>query len=48
MEKKCCNKCGSNKLFVEIQGNRRGLYCGVGEEYFKSDSWQFPYSNCIT
>lgn len=20
----------------------------VGEEYFKSDSWQFPYSNCIT
>ena len=23
-----CNKCGSNKLFVEIQGQRRGLYCG--------------------
>lgn len=23
-----CNKCGSNKLFVEIQGKRRGLYCG--------------------
>lgn len=25
-----CNKCGANKrsLFVEIQGNRRGLYCG--------------------
>ena len=25
-----CNKCGSEKLFVEIQGNgtRRGLYCG--------------------
>ena len=23
-----CNKCGSDKLFVEIQGNRRGLYCG--------------------
>ena len=23
-----CKKCGSNKLFVEIQGNRRGLYCG--------------------
>lgn len=28
MEEKCCNKCGSDKLFVEIQGNRRGLYCG--------------------
>lgn len=29
MNKKC-NKCGSEKLFVEIQGNgqRRGLYCG--------------------
>lgn len=23
-----CSKCGSNKLFVEIQGQRRGLYCG--------------------
>lgn len=23
-----CNKCGSNKLFIEIQGTRRGLYCG--------------------
>ena len=23
-----CDKCGSNKLFVEIQGQRRGLYCG--------------------
>lgn len=23
-----CNKCGSDKLFVEIQGKRRGLYCG--------------------
>ena len=25
-----CNKCGASKrsLFVEIQGNRRGLYCG--------------------
>ena len=23
-----CNKCNSKKLFVEIQGNRRGLYCG--------------------
>lgn len=23
-----CLKCGSDKLFVEIQGNRRGLYCG--------------------
>lgn len=22
-----CNKCNSEKLFVEIQGNRRGLYC---------------------
>lgn len=23
-----CNKCSSNKLFIEIQGSRRGLYCG--------------------
>ena len=23
-----CDKCNSNKLFVEIQGTRRGLYCG--------------------
>lgn len=23
-----CNKCGSNKLFIEIQGTKRGLYCG--------------------
>ena len=23
-----CNKCNSNNLFVEIQGSRRGLYCG--------------------
>lgn len=28
MEIECCNKCGSDKLFVEIQGNRRSLYCG--------------------
>ena len=23
-----CSKCGSKDLFVEIQGNRRGLFCG--------------------
>lgn len=23
-----CNKCNSTKLFVEIQGTRKGLYCG--------------------
>lgn len=23
-----CSKCNSEKLFVEIQGNRRGLFCG--------------------
>ena len=23
-----CVKCGSKKLFVEIQKERRGLYCG--------------------
>lgn len=23
-----CNKCGSSKLFVEIQGTRKGLFCG--------------------
>lgn len=26
--KEKCNKCGSEKLFVEIQGQRRGLFCG--------------------
>lgn len=25
---KRCGKCNSNDLFVEIQGQRRGLYCG--------------------
>lgn len=29
-----CSKCDSEKLFVEIQGNRRGLYCG------KCGKWQ--------
>lgn len=23
-----CNKCNSTDLFVEIQGSRRGLFCG--------------------
>lgn len=23
-----CSKCDSEELFVEIQGNRRGLFCG--------------------
>lgn len=23
-----CNKCDSKDLFVEIQGSRRGLFCG--------------------
>lgn len=23
-----CKNCKSKNLFVEIQGNRRGLYCG--------------------
>lgn len=23
-----CNKCHSPNLFVEIQGTRKGLYCG--------------------
>lgn len=26
--KEKCNKCESNKLFIEIQGTRRGLFCG--------------------
>ena len=26
--KEKCDKCNSSNLFVEIQGNRRGLYCG--------------------
>lgn len=29
-----CNKCNSEELFVEIQGNRRGLFCG------KCGRWQ--------
>ena len=29
-----CNKCGSTDLFIEIQGKRRGLYCG------KCGKWQ--------
>lgn len=29
-----CNKCDSKDLFVEIQGTRRGLYCG------KCGKWQ--------
>lgn len=29
-----CSKCDSEKLFVEIQGDRRGLYCG------KCGKWQ--------
>ncbi len=32
MIEKC--KCGSKELFVEIQGQRRGLYCG------KCGKWQ--------
>ena len=32
-EKKC-NKCGGTDLFIEIEGNRRGLYCG------KCGKWQ--------
>lgn len=26
--KEKCDKCNSGQLFVEIQGTRRGLYCG--------------------
>lgn len=26
--KNVCNKCGCSQLFIEIQGTRRGLYCG--------------------
>ena len=26
--KEKCDKCNSENLFVEIQGTRRGLYCG--------------------
>lgn len=29
-----CSKCNSEELFVEIQGNRRGLFCG------KCGKWQ--------
>lgn len=29
-----CNKCNSEKLFVEIQGSRRGLFCS------KCGKWQ--------
>lgn len=30
-----CDKCNSTKLFVEIQGTRRGLYCGECEKWLK-------------
>lgn len=30
-----CNKCESKDLFVEIQGQRRGLYCGKCEKWQK-------------
>lgn len=26
--KEKCDKCNSNQLFIEIQGTRKGLYCG--------------------
>ena len=26
--KEKCDKCNSDQLFVEIQGTRKGLYCG--------------------
>ena len=32
--KEKCSKCNNEELFVEIQGNRRGLYCG------KCGKWQ--------
>ncbi len=30
-----CNKCGSDKLFVKIQGQIIGLYCGECGEWQK-------------
>ena len=30
-----CNKCNSTELFVEIQGTRRGLYCGNCGKWLK-------------
>lgn len=33
MIEKC--KCGSNELFIEIQGNRRGLYCAKCGKWLK-------------
>lgn len=30
-----CNKCKSEKLFIEIQGQRRGLYCGECRKWQK-------------
>jgi hypothetical protein len=30
-----CDKCNSTKLFVEIQGTRRGLYCGECGKWLK-------------
>lgn len=34
-----CNKCESKDLFVEIQGNRRGLYCGNCGKWQKWQKW---------
>ena len=31
--KEKCDKCNSENLFVEIQGTRRGLYCGKWQKW---------------
>ena len=38
-----CDKCGSNKLFVEIQGPRRGIYggeCGKWQKWITKQELQ--------
>ena len=41
--KEKCNKCNSKKLFVEIQGNRRGLFfseCGKWQKWITKQELQ--------
>ena len=40
-----CSKCDSEELFVEIQGNRRGLYCGNCGKWQKWITKQESYQN---
>lgn len=46
-----CIKCGSNNLFVEIQGQRKGLYCGEcgkWQKWITKEELQIAKFNKIT